>query len=131
MPEVNWLAVIAAAVVSFFIGGLWYSPVMFLKAWQRGAGVTDAQLQSGHPLKIYGGGLVLSLIAAFRTGSLPDAQASELALVVLTVQVFIAGMTMAGPTFNMQLGVLFWALASALHGGTFWASRRYSIDPDE
>ncbi len=63
MPEVNWLAVIAAAVLSFFVGGLWYSPAMFLKAWQRGSGVTDAQLQTGHPLKIYGGGLLLSLIA--------------------------------------------------------------------
>ncbi|NJN40589.1 MAG: DUF1761 domain-containing protein [Gammaproteobacteria bacterium] len=64
MPEVNWLAVVAAAVSSFVIGGLWYSPAMFLKAWQRGAGLTDAQLQSGHPGKIYGGALVLSLLAA-------------------------------------------------------------------
>ena len=56
MPEVNWLAVVAAAVVSFFIGGLWYSPVMFLKAWQRGAGVTDAQLHTmlvENPRKIF------------------------------------------------------------------------------
>lgn len=64
MPEVNWLAVVAAAVSSFVIGGLWYSPAMFLKAWQRGAGLTDAQLQGGNPARIYGGALVLSLIAA-------------------------------------------------------------------
>ncbi len=65
MPEVNWLAVIAAAISSFLLGGLWYSPAMFFKAWQRGAGLTDEQLQKGgHPGKIYGGAFVLSLIAA-------------------------------------------------------------------
>jgi hypothetical protein len=32
MPEVNLLAVLAAAISSFVIGGLWYSKAMFLKA---------------------------------------------------------------------------------------------------
>lgn len=64
MPEVNWLAVLAAAVSAFMIGGIWYSPALFFKAWQRGAGLSDEQLQKGHPAKIYGGSLVLSIIAA-------------------------------------------------------------------
>ncbi len=64
MPEVNWLAVLAAALSAFALGGLWYSPALFQKAWQRGAGVTDDQMQKGHPGKIYGGSFVLSLIAA-------------------------------------------------------------------
>lgn len=64
MPEINWLAVIAAAISTFALGGLWYSPAMFFKAWQRSAGLTDEQLQKGHPGKIYGGAFVLSLIAA-------------------------------------------------------------------
>ncbi|MGE0031589.1 MAG: DUF1761 domain-containing protein [Steroidobacteraceae bacterium] len=65
MPEVNWLAVVAAAFSSFVIGGLWYSKVMFLKAWQRGSGLTDDQLQKGHPGKIFGGAFVLSLVASY------------------------------------------------------------------
>jgi hypothetical protein len=65
MPDINWLAVLAAAISTFALGGLWYSPAMFMKAWQRGAGLTDDQLQKGgHPGKIYGGAFVLSLIAA-------------------------------------------------------------------
>lgn len=64
MPEVNWLAVIAAAVSSFVVGGLWYSPALFGKAWQKEAGLTDEQLKAGNPAKIFGGSLVLSLIAA-------------------------------------------------------------------
>ena len=65
MPEINWLAVLAAAISTFALGGLWYSPAMFFKPWQRGAGLTDDQLQKGgHPAKIYGGAFVLSLVAA-------------------------------------------------------------------
>ena len=54
MPEVNWLAVLTAAISSFLLGGLWYSPALFFKAWQRSAGLTDEQLQKGgHPGKVY------------------------------------------------------------------------------
>lgn len=65
MPEVNLLAVLAAAVASFVLGGLWYSPVLFAKAWQREAGVTDAQMQGANMGLIFGLAFVLSLIAAF------------------------------------------------------------------
>ena len=44
MPEVNWIAIVVAAVGSFVLGGLWYSPVLFGKAWQREAGLTDEKL---------------------------------------------------------------------------------------
>ena len=64
MPDINWLAVLAAAASSFVIGGLWYSPALFGKAWQRSAGITDEQLKNGNLAKIYGGSLVLSIIAA-------------------------------------------------------------------
>lgn len=65
MPEVNLLAVLAAAAASFLLGGLWYSPVLFARAWQREAGVTDAQLQNANMGLIFGLAFVLSLVAAF------------------------------------------------------------------
>lgn len=64
MPDINWLAVVAAAASAFLLGGLWYSKAMFLKAWQRASGLTDDQMQKGHPGMIFGGAFVLSLIAA-------------------------------------------------------------------
>jgi hypothetical protein len=64
MPEISWLAVLAAAVSSFVVGGLWYSPVLFASAWQHEAGLSDEQLKAGNPARIYGGAFVLSLIAA-------------------------------------------------------------------
>jgi len=64
MPNINWLAVVAVAMSTFVLGGLWYSPVMFGKAWQRATGLTDDALKAGNPMIIFGGSFVLALLAA-------------------------------------------------------------------
>jgi Protein of unknown function (DUF1761) len=65
MPEVNYLAVIAAAVATFALGGLWYSPALFGKAWQREAGVSEEKMKTANMALIFGLTFVLSLIAAW------------------------------------------------------------------
>lgn len=65
MPEINYFAVAAGALATFIVGGLWYSPVLFGKAWQRETGLSDEQLARGNMLRIFGIAFVLSLIAAF------------------------------------------------------------------
>jgi hypothetical protein len=64
MPQVNWLAVIAAALSMFVIGGLWYSPVLFARRWQKAAGLSDEQLKGGSMPLIFGLAFVLSLLMA-------------------------------------------------------------------
>lgn len=64
MPEVNWFAVLAAAASMFVLGGLWYSPALFARQWQRAAGLSDAQLAAGNPVVIFGVAFVLSLLMA-------------------------------------------------------------------
>lgn len=64
LSAINWLAVVAAALSAFVVGGLWYSPILFLKPWMAGTGLTEEDLQKGHPAKVYGGSFVLSLLAA-------------------------------------------------------------------
>jgi hypothetical protein len=61
---VNWLAVIAAAVSMFVIGGLWYSPILFARQWQRAAGLSDEQVKSGNTALIFGLAFVFSLLMA-------------------------------------------------------------------
>jgi hypothetical protein len=65
MPDINYLAVVAAALSSFVLGGLWYSNALFGKAWQRAAGVTDAQMKNSNMPLIFGGSFALALIQAF------------------------------------------------------------------
>jgi hypothetical protein len=62
--DLNWIAVIAAAVSAFLLGGIWYSPVLFATPWMRLSGVTAEQAKSGNMALIFGGTFVLSLIAA-------------------------------------------------------------------
>ena len=64
MPEINWLAVTLCAASSLFLGGVWYSPALFGKAWQQAAGLSAEDLAKGNMRKIFGLTLVLSFIAA-------------------------------------------------------------------
>jgi hypothetical protein len=61
---VSWLAVIIAALSSFVLGGLWYSPMLFGKAWMTENGFTEEKLKQGNMAKIFGGSFVLALVVA-------------------------------------------------------------------
>lgn len=65
MPEFNIWAVLVAALASFVLGGLWYSPLLFGKAWQRETGLSDEKLAGGNMAMIFGTAFVLCLAAAF------------------------------------------------------------------
>ncbi len=43
MLGINYWAVIVAAVVAFVMGGLWYSPLLFGKAWAKLRGMDTAE----------------------------------------------------------------------------------------
>ncbi len=59
---INWLAVFAAALSMFLIGGLWYSPILFGKIWLRANGFTEAQAQGFNKARAFGGSFILALI---------------------------------------------------------------------
>ena len=67
MDNVNYLAVVAAALSSFLIGGVWYSPLLFAAAWQREAGLSDEQVRKGAG-KTFAGAFLLSLVVAINLG---------------------------------------------------------------
>ena len=41
---VNYVAVVGAAVVSFIIGMLWYSPLLFGNAWMKAGGFSKKDI---------------------------------------------------------------------------------------
>ena len=63
MEGINYLAVVAAAVSTFVIGGLWYSPLMFHKAWATTNGLSEADLKGGEG-RIFGLAFLLALVMA-------------------------------------------------------------------
>jgi hypothetical protein len=62
--HLNYMAIIAAALSTFLIGGLWYSPALFGKAWMRENGFTEESLKGGNMAKIFGLAFLLGLVAA-------------------------------------------------------------------
>lgn len=60
--SVNYLAVVAAAVSAFVIGGLWYSPVLLGGAWKKANGF-GSDIRGAGP-KVFALALILSLVMA-------------------------------------------------------------------
>lgn len=64
MNSINWLAVLVAGISAFVLGGVWYSPLLFGKAWMSENKLTEEDVKKGNAAKIYGWAFVLSLIMA-------------------------------------------------------------------
>lgn len=64
MEGLNIWAVLVAALSTFLIGGLWYSPAVFGKLWMRENGFTEESLKGGNMVRIFGLTFFLALIAA-------------------------------------------------------------------
>lgn len=62
--DVNWLAVVLAALGGFLVGGIWYGPVMG-KRWMLAVGKTEDDLKNINPAKTYGFTFLLALLASW------------------------------------------------------------------
>ena len=59
---INWLAVIVSTLAAWGLGALWYSKVLFSSTWQKGAGLTDDDIQGANMGLIFGTSFVLMFI---------------------------------------------------------------------
>ena len=48
LGTINWLAVLVAGVSSFVVGGIWYSPGLFGKAWMKDNNFTEEGIKLLH-----------------------------------------------------------------------------------
>ncbi|MDE2731527.1 MAG: DUF1761 domain-containing protein [Bacteroidota bacterium] len=65
MFDINWLAVVVAAVIPMLLGSLWYGP-LFGKLWMSMIGMTEAEIREDfNALKSYGGSTVGAVLTAF------------------------------------------------------------------
>ena len=64
MTSINWLAVIVAGISAFVLGGVWYSPTLFGKAWMSENILTIEDIKKGNASKKFGWSFILSLFMA-------------------------------------------------------------------
>ena len=64
MDAVNYWAVIVSALSAFLIGGIWYSPLLFMKGWLK-ANKYEKDYKFPRPALTFGGSFVLALIISY------------------------------------------------------------------
>ncbi|HKO61770.1 MAG TPA: DUF1761 domain-containing protein [Pyrinomonadaceae bacterium] len=62
--NINYLAVLVAALSTFLLGGLWYSPLLFGKAWMRANNFDETDLQTFSKGRMFGWSFVFSVVMA-------------------------------------------------------------------
>lgn len=90
-PElINFPAVFVAALACFALGALWYSPLLFGKAWMEENGFTEEILKSkGGAARIFGFAFLWSLIMSFNLAAFLAADGVTLSFATLAG--FLAG----------------------------------------
>ena len=63
-PDINYWAIVVAVVISMALGGVWYSNLLFAKAWLKGIGKTEAELKDG-AVKGYITAITAAAVTAF------------------------------------------------------------------
>lgn len=98
--KINFLAALVATVASFGLGALWYSPILFSKAWQRGVGLSDEDLKGANMGKIFGTTLVLTFLMAF--GMAYFMQGTEISWTEGAMMGFFTGLFFVFPSIGIN-----------------------------
>ncbi|MBQ4833701.1 DUF1761 domain-containing protein [Pseudoalteromonas sp. MMG010] len=64
LAEVDFFAAFIAALSSFTVGWIWYSPWLFRRVWMESSGLTELDLKSSKARWIFGGSFFLVQIIA-------------------------------------------------------------------
>lgn len=103
--QINWLAVLVAAVATFFLGAVWYM-ALFGKKWQRLNGYSDEkikQMQKARPPQVFFGVMIFSYV-----------------LMAAGMAVVFAWAGVSSAAHGAALGALIWACVAAAIGLTSW-----------
>lgn len=87
MFDVNWLAIVLAALAGFVVGGIWYGPVMG-KRWMGAVGLSEEQVKEGNMALIYGGAFLFALLSSWTLAHTFASYGYELSLLAKVMTAF-------------------------------------------
>lgn len=88
---VSWIGVLVSFVLSFLLGWLWYSPILFGKKWAKGVGVSMSEGSSMPVIAMIAQALgTFSLAWLFGITAAKDALFTII-LILFTIILFIVG----------------------------------------
>lgn len=75
ISQINFMAVITAALSTFLLGAIWYSPALFYKAWLASNNFSEEEVKNFSKARMFGWSSIFSIIMAFNLAMfLNDAQ---------------------------------------------------------
>jgi len=97
--KINFIAVLVAAVSTFILGGLWYSPLLFGKAWMRVNNFSETDVAAFSKARMFGWAFVFALVMSLNLA-----------------------MFLAGPGTNVV-----WGIAAGALAGVGWVAMAVAI----
>ena len=96
--SVNWLGAVLGGVAFFLVGGVWYGP-LFGDRWMAATGMTEERARESNLPLIFGGTLVLEVVAGIGLAALlgEDPSPADGALLGL-----LLGLLIAAPVLLVQ-----------------------------
>jgi hypothetical protein len=120
MHGINVWAVLLASVMSFLLGGVWYSHRVFGGFWNREAG-RGREAHQPHPARVFGTSFIFCLIsaAAFAVwlGPTPSLESAVLNGLAAGVCLIAASMGMTYQFANLSLPL--WLIDGGYHAARF------------
>lgn len=110
---VSWLGVIIGAVAAFFVGWLWYSPILFGKKWAAGLGL-DLGSASEMPMGAMGAQMLGLLLMSWFVGVTAVSNALLtviLATIAFTVLAYSGGMFAKQNDYVRNVNAGYWIVA--------------------
>lgn len=102
--EINFIAILAAAISALFVGFIWYNPKVFGNAWMKAAGINEEQIKNGNMAKIFILSLIFSFLLSFAMSFLVIHQTGVLGAIggdpTKALPSYVAFMTDYGDTFR-------------------------------
>jgi hypothetical protein len=97
--HINWLGVVVVTILSFPLGALWHSKLMFGKAWMEDNNLTPEKAKSTHPAVLFGLTAVFHFVAVMVLAGLIDANSTVLEAFEKGVVVSIWAFAALGGTY--------------------------------
>lgn len=79
--EINFLALLVAALSTLVVGFVWYNPKVFGTIWMKESGLTEEKLKGGNMLLIFGTSFLYAFFISFVLQSLTIHQTGALGMI--------------------------------------------------
>ncbi len=103
LSNINFLALLVAAIASFALGAIWYSPLLFSKAWQKAVGLSDETMKNANMAVIFGSSFILIFLMNFGLAVILQGHAGR------------DISAMSGALYGLLIGIFFIATSIAIN----------------